>query len=142
MDPFVAELSAKGLLDAESARRIDELETRAHVPLARELHALLYLGAVLILGGVGAAVKDHLDRIGPMAILALLGLAAGLCVAYCFQAGRPFSPKRVESPTVAFDYLLYLGIGLAGIFMGYLEVQTHWLGELWDVYLFLAGLAC
>lgn len=142
MDPFVAELSAKGLLDAEAARRLDELETRAHVPLARELHALLYLGAVLILAGVGAAVKDHLLQLGPMAILALLGAGSAASVLYCFQKGRPFSPKRVSPPNVAFDYVLYLGVGLAGIFMGYLEVQTHWLGDWWDLYLFFAGLAC
>jgi hypothetical protein len=142
MDPFVAELSAKGLLDAESARRIDELETRAHVPLARELHALLYLGAVLILAGVGAAVKDHLNELGPVTILAALGLGSAACLLYCFSAGRPFSTARVEPPNVAFDYVLYLGVGLAGIFAGYLEWKWRLLGDWWDLYLFFAGLAC
>ena len=142
MDEFVGELAAKGLLDESSARRLDELESRTHVPLARELHALLYLGAILILAGVGAAVKDRLDQLGPMTILAALGGGAAACLAYCFRAGRPFAAGRVESPNVAFDYVLYLGVGLAGIFAAYLEWKWHLLGDWWDLYLFFAGLAC
>jgi len=142
MDAFVSELREKGLLDLETSRRLDELETRKHVPLARELHALLYLGAVLILAGVGAAVQGHLDALGPMAILTALGFVSAACVLYCFRSGRPFAPARVESPNVAFDYVLYLGIGVAGIFVGYLESQFHLLGDWWDLYLFFAGLAC
>src|SRR6185312_9300478 len=80
MDAFVSELREKGLLDLETSRRLDELETRKHVPLARELHALLYLGAVLILAGVGAAVQGHLDALGPMAILTALGFVSAACV--------------------------------------------------------------
>ena len=142
MDEFVAELSAKGLLDEAAARRLDELETRAHVPLARELHALLYLGALLILAGVGAVVRDHLNELGPATILAALGAGSAACLVYCFRAGRPFATGRVEAPNVAFDYILYLGVGLAGIFAGYLEWKWHLLGEWWDLYLFFAGLAC
>ena len=142
MDGFVSELLAKDLLDAETAGRLDELESRAHVPLARELHALLYLGAVLILAGVGAAVKDHLAELGPMSILAALGLSSAVCLVYCFSTGRPFSPARVPPANVAFDYVLYLGVGLAGIFAGYLEYKWHLLGDWWDLYLFFAGIAC
>ena len=141
MDEFVGALAAKGLLDEASARRIDELETRAHVPLARELHALLYLGAILILAGVGPTVKD-LTEVGPVTILAALGVGAAACFGYCFRAGKPFAPARVESPTVAFDYILYLGAGLSGIFVTYLEWKWHLLGDWWDLYLFFAGLAC
>lgn len=138
----MGELAGKGLLDPAVAGRIRELETRVHVPLARELHGLLYLGAVLILAGVGAAVKDHLNELGPMTILAALGLGSAACLLYCFSAGRPFAPARVESPNVAFDYVLYLGVGLAGIFAGYAEGKWHLLGDWWDLYLFFAGLAC
>lgn len=142
MDEFVASLREKGLLDGPAAARLDELETRAHVPLGRELHALLYLGALLVLAGVAAAVRDRLDQVGPMTILAALGLASAALFAYCFQAGRPFSPARVAAPNVAFDYLLYMACGLAGIFFAYLEYKWKLLGDWWDLYLFFSGLAC
>ena len=140
MDEFTASLRASGALSDEAARRIADLESRAHLPLARELHALLYLGAALILAGVGATVKSRLDQIGPMTILATVGLAAALCFAYCFHRARPFAPGKVESPAVAFDYILYLGCGLVGVFFSYLEFKWKLLGSWWDLYLFGSGL--
>ncbi len=140
MDEFVANLRDRGLLAPDAAQRIDDLETRAHLPLAREIHALLYLGAVLILAGVGATVKDRLDQLGPMTILTAVGLAAAACFGYCFRAGRPFAPERVEAPTAAFDYVLYLACGLVGIFFSYLEWKWKVLGSWWDLYLFGSGL--
>lgn len=120
----------------------EETAAPERVPLAPELHALFYLGALLILGGVGAAVKDHLADLGPMTILTALGAASAACFLYCFRAARPFDPARVEQPGVAFDYVLYMGVGLAGIFVSYLEWNWRLLGSWWDAYLFFAGLAC
>lgn len=140
MDEFVARLGAKGVLSPDAARRAAELDDRSHLPLAKEIHALLYLGAALILAGVGAAVKDRLDQLGPMTILAAVGLAAGGCYAYCARAARPFAPGKVESPTAAFDYVLYLACGLTGIFFSYLEWKWKLLGSWWDLYLFGSGL--
>lgn len=140
MDEFVEKLRGQGLLSSDAAQRIDDLETRTHLPLAREIHALLYLGAVLILAGVGATVKDRLDQLGPMTILTGVGLAAAACFAYCFRTGRPFAPERVAAPTAVFDYVLYLGCGLTGIFFSYLEWKWKILGSWWDLYLFGSGL--
>ncbi len=140
MDEFVAELAAKGLLTPEAARRVAELDARERLPLARELHALLYLGAALILAGVGATVKDRLDQIGPATILAVLGLGAAACLGDCFRRSPPFAPGRVAAPTAAFDYVLYLGCGLVGIFFSYLEWKWKLLGSWWDLYLFGSGL--
>ena len=140
MDEFVAALRSRELLTADAARRVAELEDRAHLPLAKELHAFLYLGAALLLAGVGAAVKDRLDQLGPATILAALGLSAAACYAYCFRLVRPFAPERVEAPTAAFDYALYLACGLTGIFFTYLEWRWKPLGAWWDLYLLGSGL--
>lgn len=141
MDDLLRALGAAGAVTEAQARRIAELESREHVPLARELHALLYLGAALILAGVGAAVKDRLDQIGPMTIAGALALGAAACVGWCARTAPPPAPGKVESPYPAFDYLLYLGCGLAGIFFGYLEWKWKLLGSWWDLYLFGSALA-
>lgn len=140
VDAFTQRLKDSGTLTPESARRIEELESRAHVPLARELHGLLYTGVLLILAGVGAALKDRLDAIGPAVILGALGLSSGALFAYCAKASRPFSPAKVESPTAAFDYALYLACGLAGLFVSYAEFKFKILGSYWDLYLLGSGL--
>jgi len=140
MDEFVAALRSRGLLEPGAAKRVEDLETRAHLPLAREIHAFLYLGAALILAGVGAAVKDRLDALGPAVILAVVGGTASACFAYAFRTGRAFAPERVEQPSAAFDYVLYLGCGLVGIFFSFLEWKWKLLGPSWDTYLFGSGL--
>lgn len=140
MDAFPAALKASGALTEDAARRIEELESRTHVPLARELHALLYLGALLILAGAGAVAKDHLEDIGPAAILGALGLGSAACFFYCVRLARPFTPAKAESPTAAFDYALYVACGLAGVFVSYLEFKFQLLGSWWDLYLFGSGL--
>lgn len=141
MDELVRGLRAAGAVSEEQARRIAELESREHVPLARELHALLYLGAALFLAGVGAAVKDRLDQVGPMTVAGALALGAAACVGWCARTAPPMAPGKVEPPYPAFDYLLYLGCGLAGIFFGYLEWKWRLLGDWWDLYLFGSALA-
>jgi hypothetical protein len=140
VDAWTSELRAKGLLSEPAASRLSELETRAHVPLAREIHALLFLGAAFILAGVGAAVKDGHIEFGPASILASLGFFAAVCFAYGGRIAPPFALERVPAPTAAFDYALYLGCGLVGIFFSYLEYKFKMLGDWWDMYLFFSGL--
>jgi hypothetical protein len=142
MGEFIAELRGKGLLNEAAAHRIGEIETRRHVPLGQELNALLYLGALFVLAGTGAAVKDHFDQLGPMTIVAALALAAAACFAYCAKTAKPFETTRVASAATAFDYVLYLACGLTGILVGYIEHKWGLLGQFWDLYLFAAGLAC
>jgi hypothetical protein len=140
MDEFAAQLAARGLLAPDAARRVEELESRAHLPLAREIHSFLYVGAALVLVGVGATVKDHLDRLGPATILSGLALSAAACFAYVLRRGRAFALGRVGAPTAAFDYVLYLACGLVGVFFSYLEWKWRLLGASWDMYLFSSGL--
>lgn len=140
MDELIRRLEADGTLSPESARRIEELESRAHVPLARELNALLYLGSALIVAGTGAAVKDRLDQIGPTAILAALGLATALCFALNARRAPPFTAGKAPAEAASHDYLLYLGCGLLGVFCSYLEWKWKPLGDWWDLYLFGSGL--
>src|SRR5205814_1221150 len=42
---------------------------------------------------------------------------------------------KAESPTAAFDYVLYLGCAFLGILFGYLETHYHLLDAYWDCYL-------
>lgn len=138
---LVASLREKGLLNEEQAAVLDAVESRRLFSVAAELRALLYLGALLIVAGVGAVVKRHFEDLGPLSVAAALGLAVLACFAYCFRLGPPFSRGRVEAPNAAFDYVLYLGCALLGIELAYLERQFHLLGAP-DFYLLGSLAAC
>jgi hypothetical protein len=52
----------------------------------------------------------------------------------------PYSRAQVDSPTLAFDYVLYLGCLTFGIGLGYFAYRFHLLQDHWDAYLLAAAL--
>jgi hypothetical protein len=100
-----------------------------------ELNALLYVGVVALVAGLGWTVREHFASLGDAAVVVPLAAIFGACLYYCVHRAPPYSPDRVESPTLAFDYILYLGCLVFGVELGYVEFRFHLLQERWDYYL-------
>jgi hypothetical protein len=105
-----------------------------------ELRALLYAGVLFIAGGVGLLVKENLDRIGPVAIAVGIGLAAAAALAWVIAEAPRFSWRRMPSPHLAFDYMLLLGVLLAGVELAYVEWKFTPLGAHWPWHLLIMAL--
>jgi hypothetical protein len=136
---LIARLRERGVLPDDKARLLDEIESGRLVSIHAELRSLLYAGALLIVFGVGGTVKRYALELGPLSIIGALSAAIAFCAIYCARRAAPYSPEKVESPTAAFDYVLYLGCALLGILFGYLELKFKALGELWHYYLLFSG---
>src|SRR5215471_11150665 len=67
-----------------------------------ELNALLYLGVVSLVGGIGWVVQAYVE-LGDAGILTGLSVILLGSLYYCFSRGLPFSAAQVESPNFAFD---------------------------------------
>jgi Predicted membrane protein (DUF2157) len=104
-----------------------------------ELNALLYLGVLAIAAGVAWTVQTHFASLGDTAIVLALTAIVGACFWYCFSRARPYSSDEVESPTLMFDYVLYLGCVVFAIELGYLETRFTLLGDAWDAYVLLSA---
>lgn len=104
-----------------------------------ELNALLYLGVLAIAAGVAWTVQTHFTSLGDTAIVLALTAIVSLCFWYCFSRARPYSSDEVESPTLMFDYVLYLGCVVFAIELGYLETRFTLLGDAWDAYVLLSA---
>ena len=149
MNPDVANAIPKlveaGALPPEKAPLLLRAARRELVSVHGELRLLLYIGVLLLTGGVGLLIKENLDRIGPAAIAAGIGLAAAAAFAWVIRVAPPFSWKEVPSPNLAFDYILLLGVLLVAADLAYIEVQFTPLGPDWAWHLLivalLAGLA-
>jgi hypothetical protein len=111
----------------------DELATGrpALFSLYGELRAASYLAVALITTGVGIVIKNNADRIGPLAILGALLVAAAGC--YAFALARPHR-------TIVADYILLLGALLVSAAVGYAESQFHLLGPNWSRHLLFLAL--
>jgi predicted membrane protein DUF2157 len=117
----VVQLRNEGLLTAEAAGPLIAEERREIVTIYAEVRALAWLGVMLIAGGAGVFVSKNLDRIGPVAVAAAIGLAAGGC--YAFAAWRRRAALH--------EYILLLGALLLSTDVGYIEHQFHLLGSEW-----------
>jgi len=116
-------LVESGALPPAAAPRLLRIARGELISVHAELRALLYAGVLLLTGGVGLLVRQNLDRIGPVAIATVLGLAAAAALTWVARVAPPFSWQEVPSPNLAFDYILLLGILLVAADLAYCEVQ-------------------
>lgn len=106
---------ADGRLAATQHEAIDAIVSRRRLSLFVELHALLYLGVLAFAGGVAWTARTYSDQWGDLAILVPATALVAACFAWAFAKAHPYSTERVESPSLVFDYVLYLEIGRAHV---------------------------
>lgn len=123
--PEVMQLEREGLVTPEAAGPLVAQERREIVSVYAEVRALAWIGVMLIASGVGVIVSKNLDRIGPLAIAAAIGIASAAC--YGWTVWRRASARR----GVLDDYVLLLGALILSADVGYIEHQFHLLGAEW-----------
>jgi hypothetical protein len=116
--------------ELQATERAIALERGTLFSLFQELRFALYVAVAMIATGVGLWLKDHLDRIEPLAIIGVLGVAAAGCYATAIH-----QRLRGRTRSLGGDYLLLLGALLLSANLGYAETQFHWLGERWSLHL-------
>ena len=88
-----------------------------------ELRILSWGGAMLLATAAGMVLKNNLDRIGPLALAVLMGIAAATCYAFVWW--------RRARPSVVHDYVVLLGALLISADVAFIESQFHLLGSAW-----------
>lgn len=124
-------MAKTGVMPPPLTERLKGLEAEKPFAVRRELKALMYLGAILVAAGLAATVKKYFDLLGPWSVLGGLLALFGASVAYCFSRGAPFARKQVASPTLLFDYVLYVGCVAWGLAAAYAETHFHIFGGAW-----------
>lgn len=128
----------EGLLAAPQARALRAAESGEPFSIRAEIRALMYVGVLFIAGGAAATVKAYFNAWGPLVIVG--GLTAGTlaCFAYVLHRGPGWSRERVDAPSAAVDYALFLGCLLLWADIGYVEAKWRLLAGDWQRHL----LAC
>jgi len=124
-----SKLHEEGILSEGSLQKVKSREAGKLFSVHWEIKTLLYLGVLLLSGGLGILVYKNIDSIGHQFILLFLALTCGGCFYYCIKKKDPFSTTKVASPNVAFDYLLLLGCLSLLTFIGYLQFQYNVFGN-------------
>ncbi len=118
---------------------ISELVRKDRFSVFVELNAIFYLGVLSFVAGVAWVIQTYLSTLGDTAILSGLTLLLCLSFSYCFSRALPYSPDQMESPNLAFDYVLYLGCLLFAVELAYLETRFHLMQSEWDYYLLFSS---
>jgi hypothetical protein len=135
----ITRLRRADVLSGAQAEFFERVARRGLVSVQLEIRVLLYAGVLLLTSGVGLFVSEHHRDIGPVAIAAGVGLAAAACLVCVATRAAPFSWGEVPSPSVAFDYLLLLGLLLLASDLAYVEVQFALLGPSWPHHLLVVA---
>jgi len=114
-------LEQDGLISPGSMSNIHAAAGKKLFSLHWELKTILYLGVLLLSGGLGVLVYKNIDTIGHQVILLAIALACAGCFYYCFRQKLPFSWGKVAAPNPFFDYVLLLGCLLFITFITYLQ---------------------
>jgi hypothetical protein len=123
------QLHQEGLLGGESLAEIKRRKEHPQVSVHWEIKILLYLGVLLLSGGLGILVYKNIDTIGHQAILGFIALVCAGCFYYCFKNKTAYSTEQVAAPNAFFDYVLLLGCSTFIILIAYLQYQYQLFGN-------------
>jgi hypothetical protein len=135
----VEQWKSAGAISEAQYDSISALARNDRVSVFVELNALLYLGVLSFVAGVGWTVSTYSARLGDAAIVSFLAAVICWSLYYCFARAHPYSHAQMESPSLAFDYVLYLGSLMFAVELGYLQSQFHLFERDWDHSLLLAS---
>lgn len=130
---------ANGIISEEQHALLSSYVRHERFSVFVELSALLYLGVLSIIAGLTWTFRDYIDRLGDVAILSILMILMAVSFGYCFIKTRPYSNDEVESPTFAFDYVLYFGCLVFSSTLAFIQTRFA-IFHGWDAHLLIASL--
>jgi hypothetical protein len=135
--PLFEKLHANGLISDQSLANLKASENSKLFSLHWELKTILYLGILLLSGGLGILIYKNIDTIGHTAVLIFIGLLSAGCFVYCLKTKLPFATGKVAAPNGFFDYVLLLACLCFITFIGYLQYQYHFFGDRFGLVTFI-----
>ncbi len=130
---------AVGVISEEQHVMLTSLVRHERFSLFVELSALLYIGALSVVGGLVWTFREYVASLGDVAILAILALLMALSFGYCFTRATAYSNDEVESPNLAFDYVLYFACLIFSATLAFIETRFG-VFQGWDTHLLVAAI--
>ena len=128
-----------GVLDDLQHGTLAALVRKERFSVFLELNALLYIGVLSFVAGLGWTFRTYFTSLGDPFVLTVCSLLFAGCLYYCFSHAAPYSHEEVESPTLVFDYVLYLGCLVLSAELAYIEFRFDLFRGAWDAYLLMTA---
>jgi hypothetical protein len=124
-----------GVISPEQHTLLAGLSRGEPLSLFLELNILLYAGVLAFVAGLGWTVSTWSQQLGDVLVLTILSAILSACFWYCFSRAPAWSPAETASPSLVFDYVLYLGCLTWSVELAWVENRFHPLSGQWDLYL-------
>jgi hypothetical protein len=124
-----------GIVSPEQHTLLAGLSRGEPFSLFFELNILLYAGVLAFVAGLGWTISTWSRQLGDVLVLAILSAILAACFWYCFSRAPAWSPAETPSPSLVFDYVLYLGSLTWSLELAYVENRFHVLSGQSDLYL-------
>jgi len=135
----IDDLVREGVLPRTPAVRLRRAASGSLISVREELRFLLWAGVLLIAAGAGLLVKTNLDRIGPVTVAVVLGVASAACLIWCRRRAPAFTWGEAPATGFVLDYVLLLGALLAAADLAFVEVKFTPLGPSWAYHLLIVA---
>jgi hypothetical protein len=129
----------RGVISPEQHTRLAGLSSGEPFSLFLELNILLYAGILSFVAGLGWTVSTWSQQLGDVLVLTVLSIMLAASFWYCFSRAPAWSPSETSSPSLIFDYVLYLGSLIWSVELAYLEERFHMLSGQRDLYLLVTA---
>ena len=127
--PLFEKLHQEGLISAPSLEKIKADPSNTLFSVHWEIKTFLYLGVLLLTGGLGILVYKNIDSIDNQAIVAFIILVTAGSFFYCVNKKLPFSTDKVAPPNSFFDYIVLLACLTFIILIAYIQYQYKIFGN-------------
>jgi len=128
MNDLYENLHSEGIISDASFEKLGKRYDKPLFSVHWELKSLLYLGVLMLTGGLGLLIYENIDTIGHQFVLGLIAIIWICCFAWCTKNKLPFNAAKVHAPNDAFDYILLLGTISFVTFVGYLQYEYNVFG--------------
>ncbi len=125
----------QGVISSEQHALLAGLSRGEPFSLFLDLNILLYGGVLAFVAGLGWTISTWSQQLGDILVLAILSAILAACSWYCFSRAPAWSPAETPSPSLVFDFVVYLGSLVWSVELAYLENRFHVLSGEWDLYL-------
>jgi hypothetical protein len=130
---------ASGVIGADQHVLLRALVRHERFSVYVEISALLYIGVLSVVAGLVWTFREYVTSLGHAAILSTFAFLIAASLYWCFTRSGPYSNDEVESPSLAFDYVLYFGCLTFSAMLAYLETQMGAFRG-WETHLLLAAI--
>jgi hypothetical protein len=130
---------AAGAITEAQHAALSAIVRRERFSLFVELNAILYIGVIALVAGIGWTFRDYVADLGDVAILSTLSVLMAVSFGYCFVRGPAYSNDEVTSPSFSFDYVLYFACLVLAATLAYIETRFA-IFHGWDMHLLIASI--